>query len=518
MKKTCCLLILSISLLCFSGLSHAQTQNTFVQSSQQDLDSAALSFTTTFGATQTGYLSYVGLSFSGAPESAETIVVSVASRNGSSFNTELARTTTTAGSTTTVTFLFSGAVPVNASDQIKVTCTNNSQSTSEVNDDPTVSVSVAIETTSRSGGTIQIFKNGSMVVASGLHDYRMHDGDVIPDAAQSFGAFYSEWSAIAVPGNPAAGTRRLFVDTSNSDHLSVRTNGGATVDLESAGSGYATIQNESTPLTQRDTINMTGAGVDCVDTGSVTECTITGTAGTGYDQFQEEGVNITQRTTINCVGPNITCDDNSSKTRIQVPAIDLSNTSNTTAAALPASRGGTDNTVSTDDSFLVGGGATWGKAAMADCDDTLGQHMNYDTTGNALSCGTGGKSIFSGSISAGITASAANYFPLMGVNAANATDALTTGAGTIMPASGTLKTMYCVASAVPGGSLTRTFTIRKVATSDSAITCTMGSAATTCNDTTHTESVTVGDAYEFKTTASGSTPSVTVHCGVIFYF
>lgn len=48
-----------------------------------------------------------------------------------------------------------------------------------------------------------------------------------------------------------------------------------------------------------------------------------------------------------------------------------------------------------DDSILVGTGATTASAAIPDCDDTTGQHLNYDTATNAFSCGTsGGSSTF----------------------------------------------------------------------------------------------------------------------------
>lgn len=48
-----------------------------------------------------------------------------------------------------------------------------------------------------------------------------------------------------------------------------------------AGDGYATIQDEGTPLTQRSTVNFTGAGVTCTDSGGITVCTIAGGGGGG---------------------------------------------------------------------------------------------------------------------------------------------------------------------------------------------------------------------------------------------
>lgn len=51
--------------------------------------------------------------------------------------------------------------------------------------------------------------------------------------------------------------------------------------LPATPSAYATIQDEATPLTQRTTINFTGSAVTCTDTGTVTECSITGGGGGG---------------------------------------------------------------------------------------------------------------------------------------------------------------------------------------------------------------------------------------------
>lgn len=44
---------------------------------------------------------------------------------------------------------------------------------------------------------------------------------------------------------------------------------------------YATVEDEATPLTQRSTVNFTGAGVSCTDSGGKTVCTISGGGGGG---------------------------------------------------------------------------------------------------------------------------------------------------------------------------------------------------------------------------------------------
>lgn len=55
---------------------------------------------------------------------------------------------------------------------------------------------------------------------------------------------------------------------------------GATAVQISGGAGYSTVEDETTPLTQRTTIGFVGAGVSCADTASKTVCTISAGAET----------------------------------------------------------------------------------------------------------------------------------------------------------------------------------------------------------------------------------------------
>lgn len=57
-------------------------------------------------------------------------------------------------------------------------------------------------------------------------------------------------------------------------------------DQTSAGGGYATVQDETTPLTQRTTLNFTGAGVSCADDTTRTTCTIAGGGAPGGSTTQ----------------------------------------------------------------------------------------------------------------------------------------------------------------------------------------------------------------------------------------
>src|SRR5680860_402206 len=46
----------------------------------------------------------------------------------------------------------------------------------------------------------------------------------------------------------------------------------------------------------------------------------------------------------------------------------------------------------TDDGLLVGNSTTFDTVVLSDCDDTSGNHLNYDTTANTFSCGTSSSS------------------------------------------------------------------------------------------------------------------------------
>ena len=73
-----------------------------------------------------------------------------------------------------------------------------------------------------------------------LHAAAQHNAAVLTAGNnENLGAFYLDIDDIAVPANPGAGIRRLFVDTATGE-LSVRTNAGATVSLEAVGGGGGT--------------------------------------------------------------------------------------------------------------------------------------------------------------------------------------------------------------------------------------------------------------------------------------
>lgn len=55
-----------------------------------------------------------------------------------------------------------------------------------------------------------------------------------------------------------------------------------------AGSGYATVQDEGSPLTQRTTLNFTGSPITCSDSGGITVCDVTG----GSSKWTDAGTYI----------------------------------------------------------------------------------------------------------------------------------------------------------------------------------------------------------------------------------
>jgi len=65
---------------------------------------------------------------------------------------------------------------------------------------------------------------------------KLHAQIFYKDQNNDVGDFYVDFGDIAVPANPAAGKRRLFMDTATGK-LSVRTSAGTTVDLEATGGG-----------------------------------------------------------------------------------------------------------------------------------------------------------------------------------------------------------------------------------------------------------------------------------------
>lgn len=133
---------------------------TYSLAASQNLASSSLSATTAFTTDTNNYLAYISLHFSAAPTSVETIKVYLTSRNGSNYDMLLATVTTTASTTTDVAIVAASTIPVNTTDQIKVTCTN-------VTGSGTVYLSIVVDEVQRSGPGLFIYKDGVLTATSG---------------------------------------------------------------------------------------------------------------------------------------------------------------------------------------------------------------------------------------------------------------------------------------------------------------------------------------------------------------
>lgn len=63
---------------------------------------------------------------------------------------------------------------------------------------------------------------------------------------------------------------------------------------------------------------------------------------------------------------------------------------------LPVANGGTNLSAAADDNIMVGNATTWQSKAVPNCTDTGGNHLNYDTSTNSVSCGTSSPGGFTG--------------------------------------------------------------------------------------------------------------------------
>ena len=127
------------------------------------------------------------------------------------------------------------------------------------------------------------------------------------------------------------------------------------------------------------------------------------------------------------------------------------------------------------------------------CVDNSGSNRTDCT----IAAGGGGIVTYSG---AALTPSGTLYFPIGGGGASSATE---TNVDIEAPAAATVSNFYIQLSAVPGTGNSIAFTWRKNAAA-TALTCTIGAAATTCNDTTHTFSAAQGDLVDIQAVTTGT--------------
>lgn len=109
--------------------------------------------------------------------------------------------------------------------------------------------------------------------------------------------------------------------------------------------------------------------------------------------LQDEGSNQGRVQILNCTGTGIAC----SKTGV-TGTINVAGGGGGAPTTAQYLVGVADATLSneivisplTDDTVIVANGTTWEIKTMPDCDDTGGNHLNYDTATNTFSCGTSG--------------------------------------------------------------------------------------------------------------------------------
>lgn len=155
-------------------------------------------------------------------------------------------------------------------------------------------------------------------------------------------------------------------DDTGGNHLNYDTTTNAfSCGTSGDGTGYNTVQNDGTPLTQRATLNMTGSGVSCLDTGTITECTISSTGGTStLQEAFDNGQSITVANT-----------DNQTLT---VTQNDVTNNPD----AVQITNAGTGNALQIDQNGNTGTTLSSSGALAVDCTDNAGICTNiYSNAG-----------------------------------------------------------------------------------------------------------------------------------------
>jgi predicted alternative tryptophan synthase beta-subunit len=96
-----------------------------------------------------------------------------------------------------------------------------------------------------------------------------------------------------------------------------------------------------------------------------------------------------------------------------------------------------------------------------------------------------------------------NFYPATGHKAGTTTEA---SVQTPMSQAVTAKNLSCQVSVAPGGAAQWTMTLRSAA-ADTTLKCTITAAATTCQDNTHTPSISKDALIDFNTVATITTPA-----------
>jgi hypothetical protein len=196
-------------------------------------------------------------------------------------------------------------------------------------------------------------------------------------------------------------------------------------------------------------------------------------------------------------------------------AVDLADTDAVTGT-LPFGNGGTGLATATEDAAMVGaGGSGWEAKVIPDCQDSGGNHLNYNNTTNAFSCGTtgpaGGDPVLSFSTLGDVTQGTTVHMGSSGNVDASQSRAQVIAAGAF-----TLDNLSCVASVAPGGADTIVITLADGACtgalSDStAAVCTISASGRSCTDT-GSEAITSGECFALGAVWSATAATSVVSC------
>jgi hypothetical protein len=211
--------------------------------------------------------------------------------------------------------------------------------------------------------------------------------------------------ASTTPPGTCTANRSLFVDadaTPAGQQLYLCNSAGTGWNLVGdgggAGGGYATIEDEGAPLTQRTTLNFSGAGVSCADDSTKTTCTIPG----GGTAAWEALINSADSAT----------------------AYNSNNTAETFTETFSAAFStGTQHKIAGTGAFT--GGVLFGVAQETGnpTDGTLGQFLGADASVNLLrvknsaAADTSHWDLYSGEDSGGFSATTVNNYLAWGYNA-----------------------------------------------------------------------------------------------------
>ena len=223
--------------------------------------------------------------------------------------------------------------------------------------------------------------------------------------------------------------------------------------------------------------------------------------------------------------------NNAANTGTTAMTLDMSASTTANAVKVPVVAGGTsgaDGVIVYDstnkDTHIRTNGAD-SKATARTVTPTTGNCVKWTAAGSTFllddagaACGTGGGSGAGGagtltySGAAGIAFSGTQYIPLGGGGAANGTEA---NVQVKAPAAGTISNLQVWLSANTAGATSIVFTLRDGG-ADQAVTCTVGAAANTCQDLTHSFAVAQNDLLNVKAVSTGAPGTLVLQYAIQF--